>query len=108
MEDIEHSYFLDDNISAAKEVLRWYEKNDLTYQKALIKFNKHNEKEILRDTNEENIKSIQKQYVELNKNLKLEKDKIEIIEKLENKLNKISEKEKNIFKIQYRFKNLAL
>ena len=37
---------------------------------------------------------MQKQYVELNKNLKLEKDKIENIEKLENKLNKISEKEK--------------
>ena len=37
---------------------------------------------------------MQKQYVELNKNLKLEKDKIEIIEKLENKLNKISEIEK--------------
>ena len=33
---------------------------------------------------------MQKQYVELNKNLKLEKDKIEIIEKLENKLNNIS------------------
>jgi len=50
--------------------------------------------ETLKDTNEENIKSMQKQYVELNKNLKLEKDKIETIEKLENKLNKISEKEK--------------
>ena len=50
--------------------------------------------ETLKDTNEEKIKSMQKQYVELNKNLKLEKDKIEIIEKLENKLNKISEKEK--------------
>ena len=37
---------------------------------------------------------MQKQYVELNKNLKLEKDKIETIEKLESKLNKISEKEK--------------
>ena len=44
--------------------------------------------------NEEDIKSMQKQYVELNKNLKQEKDKIETIEKLESKLNKISEKEK--------------
>ena len=50
--------------------------------------------ETLRDNNEENIKSMQKQYVELHKNLKKEKDKIETIEKLENKLNKISEKEK--------------
>lgn len=50
--------------------------------------------EFLRDNNEENIKKLQKEYVELNKNLKQEKDKIEIIEKLENKLNKISEKEK--------------
>ena len=49
--------------------------------------------ETLRDTNEENIKKLQKEYVELNKNLKLEKDKIETIEKLENKLNKISENE---------------
>lgn len=30
MEEIEHSYFTDNNISAAKEVLRWYEKNDFT------------------------------------------------------------------------------
>jgi hypothetical protein len=37
---------------------------------------------------------MQKQYVELNRNLKFEKDKIETIEKLESKLNKISEKEK--------------
>lgn len=50
--------------------------------------------ENLKDKNEEDIKSMQKQYVELNKNLKLEKDKIETIEKLESKLNKISEKEK--------------
>lgn len=50
--------------------------------------------ETLRDTIEENIKKLQKQYVELNKNMKLEKDKIETIEKLENKLNKISKKEK--------------
>ena len=50
--------------------------------------------ENLKDKNEEDIKSMQKQYVELNKNLKLEKDKIETIEKLESKLNKILEKEK--------------
>ena len=50
--------------------------------------------ENLKDKNEEDIKSMQKQYVELNKNLKLEKDKIETIKKLESKLNKISEKEK--------------
>lgn len=30
MEDIEHSYFLDDNITQAEEVARWYEENNLT------------------------------------------------------------------------------
>lgn len=30
MENIEHSYFPDDNITPAEEVLKWYEKNDLT------------------------------------------------------------------------------
>lgn len=30
MEDIEHSYFPNENITPAKEVLRWYKKNDLT------------------------------------------------------------------------------
>lgn len=30
MENIEHSYFTNDNISPANEVLRWYEKNNLT------------------------------------------------------------------------------
>lgn len=30
MEDTEHSYFPDDNITVAEEVLKWYEKNDLT------------------------------------------------------------------------------
>ena len=30
MEDIEHSYFPNDNITPAKEVLKWYEKNNLT------------------------------------------------------------------------------
>lgn len=30
MEKIEHSYFSNDNITEAEEVLRWYEKNDLT------------------------------------------------------------------------------
>ncbi len=30
IEKIEHSYFENDNISPAEEVLKWYEKNDLT------------------------------------------------------------------------------
>lgn len=30
MESIEHSYFQNENISTAKEVLKWYEKNNLT------------------------------------------------------------------------------
>lgn len=30
MENIEHSYFPNENISPAEEVLRWYEKNNLT------------------------------------------------------------------------------
>lgn len=30
MEKIEHSYFPDDNITKAEEVLKWYRKNDLT------------------------------------------------------------------------------
>jgi len=30
MENIEHSYFPNENISPAEEVLKWYEKNDLT------------------------------------------------------------------------------
>lgn len=30
MEDIEHSYFPNDNITPAEEVLKWYQKNDLT------------------------------------------------------------------------------
>ena len=30
MENIEHSYFPDNNITPAEEVLKWYEKNDLT------------------------------------------------------------------------------
>lgn len=30
MEDIEHSYFPNDNITPAEEVLNWYEKNNLT------------------------------------------------------------------------------
>ena len=30
MEDIEHSYFPNDNITPAEEVLKWYEKNSLT------------------------------------------------------------------------------
>ena len=30
MENIEHSYFPSDNITPAKEVLRWYQKNNLT------------------------------------------------------------------------------
>ena len=50
--------------------------------------------EQIRDTNEENIKNMQKRYVELNKDLKKEKEKIEIIEKLEKQLEKINEKEK--------------
>ena len=30
MENIEHSYFPNDNITPAKEVLNWYKKNNLT------------------------------------------------------------------------------
>lgn len=30
MENIEHSYFLNENISSAEEVLKWYERNSLT------------------------------------------------------------------------------
>ena len=30
MENIEHSYFPDENISPAEEVLKWYERNNLT------------------------------------------------------------------------------
>ena len=30
MENIEHSYFHNENISLAEEVLKWYEKNNLT------------------------------------------------------------------------------
>ena len=30
MENIEHSYFQNDNITTAKEVLNWYTKNNLT------------------------------------------------------------------------------
>ena len=30
MEDIEHSYFPNDNITPAEEVLKWYQKNNLT------------------------------------------------------------------------------
>ena len=30
MENIEHSYFTDENITSAEEVLKWYEKNNLT------------------------------------------------------------------------------
>ena len=30
MENIEHSYFPDENITSAEEVLKWYEKNNLT------------------------------------------------------------------------------
>lgn len=30
MEEIEHSYFKDDNISPAEECLNWYKKNDMT------------------------------------------------------------------------------
>lgn len=30
MEDIEHSYFPNDNITPAEEVLKWYQRNDLT------------------------------------------------------------------------------
>ena len=30
MENIEHSYFPNDNITPAEEVLKWYQKNDLT------------------------------------------------------------------------------
>ena len=30
MEDIEHSYFPNDNITPAEEVERWYRKNELT------------------------------------------------------------------------------
>lgn len=30
MENIEHSYFPNDNITTAEEVMKWYEKNDLT------------------------------------------------------------------------------
>lgn len=30
MENIEHSYFPNDNITPAEEVLKWYEKNNLT------------------------------------------------------------------------------
>jgi len=30
MEKIEHSYFSDDKITTAEEVMRWYEKNDMT------------------------------------------------------------------------------
>ena len=30
MENIEHSYFPNDNITSAEEVLKWYERNSLT------------------------------------------------------------------------------
>ena len=30
MEDIEHSYFPNENITPAEEVLKWYQRNDLT------------------------------------------------------------------------------
>ena len=30
IENIEHSYFADDNITSAKEVQNWYRKNNLT------------------------------------------------------------------------------
>ena len=30
MEDIEHSYFPNENITSAEEVLKWYQRNDLT------------------------------------------------------------------------------
>ena len=30
MEDIEHSYFPNENITPAEEVLNWYKRNDLT------------------------------------------------------------------------------
>lgn len=30
MENIEHSYFPNDNITTAEEVIKWYEKNNLT------------------------------------------------------------------------------
>ena len=30
MENIEHSYFPNDNITTAEEVMKWYEKNNLT------------------------------------------------------------------------------
>ena len=68
--------------------------------------------EQIRDTNEEKIKSMQKQYVELNKGLKQEKDKIETIEKLEKQLEKISaktkEKEKEQEQNKKKKKNIML
>ena len=68
--------------------------------------------EQIRDTNEEKIKSMQKQYVELNKGLKQEKDKIETIEKLEKQLEKISaktkEKEKEQQQNKKKKKNIML
>ena len=64
--------------------------------------------EQIRDTNENEIKNMQKQYVELNKTLKKEKDKIEIIEKLEKQLEKINEKGKEKEQIKKKYKNLSL
>jgi len=64
--------------------------------------------ETLRDSNEENIKELQKEYVELNKKLKTEKSKIETIEKLENKLNKISEKGKEQEQTKKKKRNILL
>lgn len=64
--------------------------------------------ESLKDTNEDTIKKLQKQYVELNKTLKKEKDKIETIEKLEKQLDKISEKKKELEQDKKKHKNLSL
>lgn len=50
--------------------------------------------ERLRDSNEETIKKLQSEYIDFNKTLKKEREKIETIEKLEKQLEKISAKEK--------------
>ena len=64
--------------------------------------------ESLKDTNEDTIKKLQKQYVELNKTLKQEREKIETIEKLEKQLDKISEKKKELEQDKKKHKNLSL
>lgn len=87
-----------------------YESELILYESAeknIRHLNKENLDE-LKNTNEEKIKNMQKQYVELNKTLKKEKDKIETIEKLEKQLDKISEKKKEQEQAKKKHKNLSI